>query len=108
MKRILFLTCGFLCIGILLAAQTKPAINESMKAIPTAPSPVIPDTLKARFWKAQSEFQAAQSAAEKADQAMQQKQAVLQSTVGDLKNICGKDFQPQLDASGEVACVVKK
>jgi Skp family chaperone for outer membrane proteins len=97
MKRILFLTCGFLCIGILLAAQTKPAINESMKAIPTAPSPVIPDTLKARFWKAQSEFQA-----------MQQKQAVLQSTVGDLKNICGKDFQPQLDATGEVACVVKK
>ncbi len=62
--------------------------------------PVIPDQLKAAFWKSRSLLQDAQSAFEKAS-------AVNAAAVGDLQKFCGEGYQVQFDAQNEPSCVAK-
>ena len=97
MKRILILAClMFFALAVLAQAP-----KETKKA------PPITEVLAKNFWKAQSEFQSAQVAAEKANQAVQQKQTKLQSAIDDLKSACGNDFQLQADTNNNLICAAK-
>ena len=71
----------------------------------TPKPPTISDAVKLKFFKAQSEMQTAQNVAREATQTLQQKQVALQSVVSEISNVCGKDFQPQMDKSGDPVCV---
>lgn len=66
--------------------------------------PVITDAQKIAYFKASSEFLAAQSAAQNANQLAQQKQTALQETVKVIAAVCGKEYSPTMDAAGEPVC----
>jgi hypothetical protein len=81
-----------LCVGV-MTAQTK--------------APAISDSLQARFWKAQAAVQADKSAAQAAAENMTRAQAEFQEVIKELTDLCGKEFEPQMNSKGDPACVAK-
>ena len=73
----------------------------------TPKPPTISDSVKLKFFKAQSEYMQAHSVAQQTAQDANQKNQVFQSVVKELQDACGKDFQPQMDKSGDPVCVAK-
>lgn len=67
--------------------------------------PVPTDAQKMAFFKANSEFQAANSQAQQAMAAVPPKKAALDDAIKSITEACGKDFQPTIDAQGYPACV---
>lgn len=91
-KRILVIaTLGLLglCVGAALPQTAKQATP-----------PVIPDALKAQFFKAQSQMLQAE------EQANQKRQA-FQQVVSSLTAACGTTFQPTMDPQGDPVCAAK-
>ena len=84
----------------LLAAQT-PKSTPKDKPKP----PVLSDSIKESFWKAQSRFNDASKAAQDANQKAQQAQAILQGVIDTMKTECGKDFMPGM-VGDDAGCVV--
>lgn len=96
MKAKLVILCLTLC-----ALSAQPQATPKAAPPPAKPAvPVISDALKAKFFKAQLEMQAAQKA-------VKVKAASLQSTVGEITAACGGEFVPQMDANGDPVCVEK-
>ena len=67
--------------------------------------PVVSDTVKLHFFKAQSEALQAADQARDASDAARQKQTALQAAIEEVKTVCGKDFQPSVNATGDLVCV---
>ena len=62
--------------------------------------PVIPDQLKAEFWKSRSLMQEAQAELDRAT-------ALNTKATGDLQKFCGDGYQVQLDGQKDLRCVAK-
>lgn len=77
------------------------------QAAPPKP-PTIPDALQAKFWKAQATMQFDSAAAERAAQKLNQSRAAFQAALKELQAACGKDFEPQMNPSGDPVCVAKQ
>lgn len=71
-------------------------------------APVVSDKLQKDFFKASAEFQGAQTAVTQATTTAQQKQAVLQTAVKDITDVCGADYHPEVNAAGDPVCVETK
>lgn len=92
MKRIVVLTACWLLIAMAHAADApKP--------------PVISDALQKRFFKAQSEVAQAQAAAKAAQDALQAKASAFNEVGKEIQDVCGKEFNAQLDKDGWPSCV---
>ena len=65
-----------------------------------AVAPTIPDTLLAKYWKAQAQVKSAQEALQAANL---QAQAAIQQ----IQAVCGAEFQPQLNQQGDPVCTTK-
>ena len=92
--------------GLFLLATSVAFAQDKPK--PDAPTPpVLTETQKLEFFKAQAEFQSAAAQAKGAEQAAQQKQATLQTAIKGLTDACGKDFAPSIDTKGYPVCVAK-
>lgn len=85
----------FLVGATLLPAQTV-----------TANPPVITEAQKLAFFKANSEFQTANTQALQAQQNAQQKSSALQTAIKAIEDACGKDYRVILDSDGYPVCVV--
>ena len=81
MKKFLAIALFVLGAGLVLAQPKPPA------------KPVITDAQKAQFFKLQIRVQA-----------LQQAQADLSKTIDDMKATCGKDYELQMDKSGDPVC----
>lgn len=86
-------------IAILLIGFMNPA--------PAPKPPVIPDQLKAAFFKAEAQLLQAQAAAQKAVDEVTAKQGVLSGAIGDLSKFCGTGHEVKWDDKQEPACVAK-
>ncbi len=73
----------------------------------TPKPPSIPEAVKLKFFKASSEAQASSAQAQQAAQVAKQKQDAYQAVVKELRDACGKDFEPTMDKAGDPACGVK-
>ena len=97
MKRIAQLVTlmllGF-CVGTLLAQQPKPR-------------PTVSAELQARFWKARRRCRLATTSFQQAQQKTTKAQGEFQAVIKELDDLCGKDYEPQMNAKGDPACVVK-
>jgi hypothetical protein len=91
------------CLGI-IAGCAIAAHTETPKAVP-----VIPDAIRAEFFKAQVKAGEAQQALQQTPQykASQEAQNALQGAISAINGICGKDFQPQMSPAGDPICVAK-
>lgn len=97
-------------LAIVLIGTTAIAFGQAPHpaAKPDSPkAPAISDTLKLKFFKAESETQGAADQAKQTAQNAQQKQAGFQAVVKELQDACGKDFIPTMDGNGDPVCVVK-
>jgi hypothetical protein len=89
-------------------ASAKPAaaaVEKPTTAAAATNPPVLSDTVKMRYFKAQSELQQASMQAQQAAQAAQLKQVAMQAAVKAVTDACGKDFQPSIGPDGDPACV---
>jgi len=100
--RLIALTA--LCLAAYAATAQQPPTSPPAKA-PEAPT--ISLELKAKYFKvddlnrqAQAEFQAAQKK-------LQDTSVALQGVIQELVKACGENLIPQLDGSGDPACVAK-
>jgi len=76
-------------------------------AQPPAKAPEVPAPLVTKLFKAQAELANAQLAAQRAGQALDQKNAVMQEIVGELRNACGPSHEPKINDAGDPVCVAK-
>ena len=102
MKRTIALLA--LLLAIPAFAQQKPASTipptpPSAAAKPATP-PVIPDALRAQFFKAQSQMIQANAQA-------QQRQTEFQAAIAELQKTCGDKHTLQLNANGDPECVAR-
>lgn len=94
-------------IRLTIAAALGMALGFLMAAQPAPSAPIIKDSLKAKFWKAQAEFTQAQQAAQQATQTAQQKQVQLQAAMAEMEKSCGARFDLKPDANNDPICVEK-
>ena len=98
MKRVLLLTGSFVFGAMLvLGEEPKPQPKKA---------PVISDTLKAKFWKANSEQLQANIAAKEAAQKAQLAQVAVQAVVDTLRKECGDNFELAM-VGDDVGCKEK-
>lgn len=79
-------------LALLAFAESKPAL--------TSKPPEIPATAQAAYFKAALDFEHAQAQLKAAQDA-------LQSILGQLRQVCGDEFQLSLDAHGYPICIAK-
>ena len=84
-----------------MGAQTAKPATAPMKP------PVLTDAQKAAFFKAQAQTLQAGAEAQRAQQVAQQKAAALQAVIAEVSKACGDKYQPSLDNTGDLVCVVK-
>ena len=93
-----------LLLAIPAPAQQKPASTipptPPTAAVKHATPPVIPDALRAQFFKAQSQMIQANAQA-------QQRQGEFQSAVATLHAACGDAYTLQLNTNGDPECVAR-
>ena len=93
-----------LLLAIPAPAQQKPASTipptPPTAAVKHATPPVIPDALRAQFFKAQSQMIQANAQA-------QQRQGEFQSAVATLQAACGDAYTLQLNTNGDPECVAR-
>lgn len=70
----------------------------------TKTAPTIPIEVREKYFKARSEYQAAQTVADQASKAAQEKNNVLQEQAKKIESLCGAEYAPILDKDGELAC----
>jgi len=71
------------------------------------PAAKLSEGQKLKFFKAQSEFIQADSAARAADDLQRTKKATFESVLVELTKACGTGYQLGLDQQGDPTCVVK-
>ena len=86
-----------------VAKPDSPKIGADLSAKP----PVLSEALLHKFFKVQSEATIASDQAKQSAQDAQQKQVAFQAVVQELTVACGKDFQPQMNKTGDPECAVK-
>lgn len=94
----------------LIALLFTIALNAQPAVAPSAPvkPPSISTEQRAQFFKAQSQLQFAADTVQAAQRTAQDKQAVYEAIVKELKAACGdKDFELQMDSAGDPTCVAK-
>lgn len=79
-------------LALLVFAESKPA--------PAPKPPEIPDSAQAAYFKAALDFEHAQAQLKSAQDA-------LQSSLGQMRQVCGNEFQLSLDAHGYPICIAK-
>ena len=98
-RSILIVAIWLSALAFAVFAQDKPSPKV----------PVVTDTFKAKFFKAQAQAEKAQNDLQQTPQfkEAQVKQQVFQSVVSEFQALCGKDFTPQLDPNGDPGCAPK-
>lgn len=71
------------------------------------PPPTIPDSLMAKFYKAQAQLVISQAAIEKANSEAEGKRKAYTDTLNELMKACGDGYTMQANAAGDPSCVVK-
>lgn len=72
-------------------------------------APTVSDALKAKLWKAQADMGQAQLALERTAEwkNIQKSNDAVQAASAEWKAVCGSEYQPGTDSSGEPTCVEK-
>lgn len=87
---------------MLIALTLAGAMLQS--AQPAPKPPVLTDAQKLAFFKAQSEYLAAESRVRVTQTEADIHQKVLASAIQAITDACGKDFAPTMDAAGNPVC----
>lgn len=93
---IIFVTA--MCFGV--AAHSQKPVNQTK-------APAVSDSLKAKFFKAQSQLLQAQNELQSVQKQVQERTDAFQKTVNELLQACGPSSTASLDKDGDLVCVAK-
>lgn len=95
-------------VGIILVAVMFCGVAaHSQKPVNQTKAPSVSDSLKAKFFKAQSQLLQAQNELHSVQNQVQERYDAFQKTVNELLQACGTGSTASLDKDGDLVCVAK-